>query len=131
MKKILIALVFVFGLFQLYQSGQLDAVLGDTGFTQSGSGGQSQLSAQEQELYNTLARIRSKGPYPYQRDGIIFENRERLLPSKSRGYYREYTVDTPGLSHRGPRRVVTGGDPPVEFYYTQDHYRSFTRIKGH
>ena len=131
LKKILIVLALVFGLFQLHQSGQLDAFLGDTGSTQSGSSGQSQLSAQEQELYNTLARIRSKGPYPYQRDGITFENRERLLPNKPKGYYRELTVDTPGLSHRGPRRVVTGGNPPVEFYYTEDHYRSFTRIKGH
>ena len=60
----------------------------------------------------------------------MFENRERLLPIKSRGYYREYTVDTPGLSHRGPRRVVTGGNPPEVYYYTEDHYRSFVRIQG-
>lgn len=92
---------------------------------------QDRLYPQEQELQKTLARIRQNGPYPYSRDGITFENRERLLPFKPRGYYREYTVDTPGLSHRGPRRVVTGGNPPVEFYYTQDHYRSFTRIQGH
>ncbi|QJD60954.1 ribonuclease [Pseudomonas sp. gcc21] len=118
-------------MFQLQQGGHLDAYLDGAGFTQSGSENQSHLSAQEQELYNTLERIRKNGPFPYQRDGITFENRERLLPSKPRGYYREYTVDTPGLSHRGPRRVVTGGNPPVEFYYTEDHYRSFTRIKGH
>lgn len=131
MKKILLVLAFAFGLFQLQQGGHLDALLNKAGSAQSGSAGYSQLSAQEQELHKTLERIRRNGPFPYQRDGITFENRERLLPSKPRGYYREYTVDTPGLSHRGPRRVVTGGNPPVDFYYTEDHYRSFTRIKGH
>jgi guanyl-specific ribonuclease Sa len=125
MKKILLALVVVFGLFQL-QGAHLDGLLGSAPAT-----GQSHLSAQEQELYNTLERIRQNGPYPYQRDGITFENRERLLPIKPRGYYREFTVDTPGLSHRGPRRVVTGGNPPEVFYYTEDHYRSFRRIQGH
>ncbi|SEB14476.1 ribonuclease domain-containing protein [Marinobacterium iners] len=125
MKKILLALVVVFGLFQL-QGGHLDGLLGSAPAT-----GQSHLSAQEQELYNTLERIRQNGPYPYQRDGITFENRERLLPIKPRGYYREFTVDTPGLSHRGPRRVVTGGNPPEVFYYTEDHYRSFRRIQGY
>lgn len=131
MKKILLILAFAFGLFQLQQGGHLDALFHDAGSSQAGSSGYSQLSAQEQELHKTLERISRNGPFPYQRDGITFENRERLLPSKPRGYYREYTVDTPGLSHRGPRRVVTGGNPPAEFYYTEDHYRSFTRIKGH
>ena len=126
MKKILIALAFVvFGLFQL-QGGNVDFFPGAP--EQSSEPG---LSAQEQELYNTLERIRQNGPYPYTRDGITFENRERLLPSKPKGYYREYTVDTPGLSHRGPRRVVTGGNPPEVFYYTEDHYSTFTRIQGH
>mgnify|MGYP003806703471 FL=1 len=131
MKKILLVLVFAFGLFQLQQGGHLDALLNSGGSTQSDSAGYSNLSAQEQELQKTLGRISRNGPFPYQRDGITFENRERLLPSKPRGYYREYTVDTPGLSHRGPRRVVTGGNPPVEFYYTEDHYRSFSQIRGH
>lgn len=131
MKKILLILALAFGLFQLQQSGHLGALFSDAGPSQSSPAGYSQLSAQEQELHKTLERISRNGPYPYQRDGITFENRERLLPSKPRGYYREYTVDTPGLSHRGPRRVVTGGNPPAEFYYTEDHYRSFTRIKGH
>ncbi|WP_409526308.1 ribonuclease domain-containing protein [Nitrincola sp. MINF-07-Sa-05] len=126
MKKILFVLaVIAFGLFQ-QQGGNLDSFLGT-----SASSSHSQLSAQEQELYNTLERIRQNGPYPYQRDGITFENRERLLPNKARGYYREFTVDTPGLTHRGPRRVVTGGNPPEVYYYTEDHYRSFTRIQGH
>ena len=130
MKRILLVLAFAFGLFQLQQGGHLDALLIDVGGIQSGAAGHSQLSAQEQELRKTLERIGRNGPFPYQRDGITFENRERLLPQKPRGYYREYTVDTPGLSHRGPRRVVTGGNPPVEFYYTEDHYRSFIRIQG-
>lgn len=122
MKKILLALVvIVLGLYQL-QSGNIGTT--STSIT-------SELSAQEQELHNTLERIRNNGPFPYQRDGITFQNRERLLPIKPRGYYREYTVDTPGLSHRGPRRVVTGGDPPEVFYYTEDHYQSFVRIQGH
>ena len=126
MKKILIALAFVvFGLVQL-QGGNVDFLPGAP--EQASESG---LSAQEQELYNTLERIRQNGPYPYTRDGITFENRERRLPSKPRGYYREYTVDTPGLSHRGPRRVVTGGNPPEVFYYTEDHYGTFTRIQGH
>lgn len=131
MKKIFLALVVVLGLFQL-QGGQLDALLGGSATSgQSSQSSQSSLSAQEQELYNTLELIRQNGPFPYSRDGITFENRERRLPIKSRGYYREYTVKTPGLSHRGPRRVVTGGNPPEVYYYTEDHYRSFTRIQGH
>ncbi|MDP1540198.1 MAG: ribonuclease domain-containing protein [Moraxellaceae bacterium] len=122
MKKLLLALVvIVVGLYQL-QSGNIGT---------SSTSSITELSAQERELHNTLQRIAENGPFPYQRDGITFENRERLLPIKPRGYYREYTVDTPGLSHRGPRRVVTGGDPPEVFYYTEDHYQSFVRIQGH
>lgn len=59
----------------------------------------------------------------------MFFNREGLLPAKPRGYYREFTVDTPGLSHRGARRIVTGGDPPEVWYYTDDHYASFRRFE--
>ncbi|MDP2431001.1 MAG: ribonuclease domain-containing protein [Pseudomonadota bacterium] len=76
----------------------------------------------------TLALIKQGGPFPYSRDGIIFGNREGLLPAQSRGYYREYTVPTPGLSHRGPRRIVSGGHGG-EYWYTADHYRSFKRIR--
>lgn len=81
------------------------------------------------QLAQTLALIERGGPFPYRQDGTVFHNREGLLPPRSRGYYREYTVDTPGLSHRGPRRVVTGGDPPEIYYYTEDHYRSFTELR--
>ncbi|MBL1377168.1 ribonuclease domain-containing protein [Zobellella iuensis] len=81
------------------------------------------------QLAETLVLIEQGGPFPYRQDGTIFHNREGLLPARERGYYREYTVDTPGLSHRGPRRVVTGGDPPEIWYYTQDHYRSFVELE--
>ncbi|WP_375058301.1 ribonuclease domain-containing protein [Zobellella sp. DQSA1] len=83
------------------------------------------------QLAETLVLIEQGGPFPYRQDGTIFHNREGLLPTRQRGYYREYTVDTPGLSHRGPRRVVTGGDPPEIYYYTEDHYRSFVELKRH
>lgn len=80
------------------------------------------------EALATLRRIHAGGPHPYRQDGTMFQNRERLLPREPRGWYREYTVDTPGLSHRGARRIVTGGDPPRAYWYTDDHYRSFTRF---
>lgn len=78
-----------------------------------------------------LELIYAGGPFPYEKDGSVFGNRERLLPPKERGYYREYTVVTPGLSHRGPRRIVCGGlEPrkPDACYYTADHYASFKLI---
>ncbi|MGL1832941.1 ribonuclease domain-containing protein [Rhodocyclaceae bacterium SMB388] len=81
------------------------------------------------EAITTLDLILAGGPFPYRQDGTTFQNRERLLPNRPRGYYREYTVPTPGARDRGARRFVTGGDPPEVFYYTQDHYRSFRRIE--
>lgn len=80
------------------------------------------------EARETLALIRRGGPYRYRQDDSTFGNRERLLPSQPRGYYREYTVVTPGSRDRGARRIVAGGQPPTVFYYTDDHYRSFRRI---
>jgi len=80
------------------------------------------------EALATLQRIERGGPHPYRQDGGNFQNRERLLPSRQRGYYREYTVETPGSRDRGARRIVSGGDPPTEFFYSDDHYRSFRRI---
>lgn len=77
----------------------------------------------------TLEAIARGGPFAYDRDGTAFQNREGLLPQKPRGYYREYTVETPGSRDRGARRIVTGGDPPEVYYYTDDHYRSFKRIE--
>ena len=77
------------------------------------------------EARDTIALIRRGGPFPHPQDGSTFQNREGLLPANPRGWYREYTVETPGLSHRGARRIVTGGDPPEAWYYTDDHYDSF------
>ena len=77
------------------------------------------------EAHATLELIERGGPFPHRQDGSVFGNREGRLPSKPRGYYREYTVDTPGLGHRGARRIVTGGQPPAVYYYTDDHYDSF------
>lgn len=77
------------------------------------------------EAYDTVRRVQHGGPFLHRQDGSVFGNRENRLPRKPRGYYREYTVDTPGLSHRGARRIVTGGDPPEVWYYTDDHYDSF------
>ncbi|MGA0572010.1 ribonuclease domain-containing protein [Variovorax sp. VNK109] len=78
----------------------------------------------------TYRLIRQGGPFPYDKDGSVFGNRERLLPAQARGYYREYTVSTPGVRHRGARRIVCGGQPrtPTACYYTADHYASFRRI---
>jgi ribonuclease T1 len=78
-----------------------------------------------------LALIYQGGPFRYEKDGTVFGNRERLLPLYPRGYYREYTVRTPGVSHRGARRIVCGGKvktAPDVCYYTEDHYASFRRI---
>jgi ribonuclease T1 len=101
------------------------------------------------EARDVLKQLERGGPYRYGRDGAVFGNYERLLPSRSRGYYREYTVETAGLAHRGARRLVVGCDRgrtadgaagyasfagfrdcagPAEVYYTDDHYRSFRRV---
>ena len=83
------------------------------------------------EARETRRLIGTGGPFPYEKDGTVFRNRERLLPAEARGFYREYTVKTPGLKHRGTRRIVCGGrEPsrPVSCYYTADHYASFRRI---
>lgn len=76
---------------------------------------------------HTFNLIKQGGPFPYAKDGTTFGNREGLLPSQPRGYYREFTVPTPGIDHRGARRIVAGrgGD----YWYTADHYRSFQRIR--
>ena len=83
------------------------------------------------EARQTEQLIRSGGPFAYAKDGAVFGNRERLLPQESRGYYREYTVKTPGSHSRGARRIVCGGreaTAPQTCYYTADHYASFKRI---
>lgn len=75
----------------------------------------------------TLELIHDGGPFPYERDGITFENREGILPQQPGGYYSEYTVPTPGLDHRGAKRIVCGD--AMDCYYTEDHYASFAQIE--
>lgn len=86
-----------------------------------------ELPAQGAHTYALIAR---GGPFPYEKDGTVFFNRERLLPQRHRGFYREYTVNTPGVKHRGARRIVCGGAPRTtdNCYYTADHYASFRKI---
>jgi ribonuclease T1 len=79
------------------------------------------------EARDTLAIIMKGGPFPYSKDGATFSNREHALPKRGRGYYREYTVKTPGARNRGARRIIAGA--PGEYYYTDDHYATFKRIK--
>ena len=78
------------------------------------------------EARHTIALIKAGGPFPYSRDGVVFNNRGGQLPKKARGYYREYTVKTPGARDRGARRIISGRDG--ELYYTDDHYRTFKRV---
>jgi ribonuclease T1 len=79
------------------------------------------------EAQKTLALIKQGGPFPYRRDGAAFGNRERLLPQRPSGYYHEYTVPTPGARNRGARRIIAGRHG--EFYFSDDHYRTFRLIK--
>ena len=79
------------------------------------------------EALTTLELIRKGGPFPYAKDGAVFVNREAVLPKERRGYYREYTVKTPHVRTRGARRIIWGAGG--EYYYTDDHYNHFWRIK--
>jgi ribonuclease T1 len=87
-----------------------------------------ELPAQGRQTYQSIL---SGGPFPFEKDGVVFGNRERILPHQPRGFYREYTVQTPGSRDRGARRIVCGGrqiTAPEACYYSQDHYASFRRI---
>lgn len=84
------------------------------------------LSELPPEAALTVDLIHDGGPFPYDRDGVVFENREGLLPPAPSGYYHEYTVPTPGATDRGARRIIEGSDG--QLYWTDDHYRSFERI---
>ncbi len=89
------------------------------------------LSSLPKEAQQTQRLIRSGGPFPYAKDGSVFGNRERLLPRRERGFYREYTVSTPGARNRGARRIICGGRQPTDpeaCFYTADHYASFRQI---
>lgn len=83
------------------------------------------------EARQALVLIRQGGPFPFPKDGSVFRNYEGVLPKQKRGYYHEFTVKTPGARDRGARRIIAGGNPPTsgEYYYTDDHYATFRRIK--
>lgn len=97
--------------------------------------GEIAVAALPHEAHETLALIKRGGPFPYKQDDSMFGNREHRLPSQPRNYYREYTVKTPGSKDRGARRIVAGAgagnDPRTsgEYWYTDDHYNTFRRIK--
>jgi ribonuclease T1 len=101
----------------------------------TGQVGEVALDELPPQARQTLSLIQQGGPFPYRKDSTAFFNRERRLPQRPRGYYSEYTVPTPGSGDRGARRIVAGkgstGDPASsgEYYYTDDHYRSFRRIR--
>src|SRR3569832_628868 len=83
------------------------------------------------EAQQPLVLIKKGGPFPYVKDGVVFGNYEGVLPKQKRGYYHEFTVNTLGARNRGARRIIVGGElaAPREFYYTDDHYTTFKRIK--
>lgn len=83
------------------------------------------------EAQQALTLIKKNGPFPYAKDGRVFGNYEGVLPKQKRGYYHEFTVKTPGARNRGARRIVAGGEPASfgEYYYSDDHYATFKRIK--
>ena len=88
------------------------------------------LNALPQQAVETYHLIHQGGPFPQEKDGVVFFNRERILPQRARGYYLEYTVRTPSVAGRGGKRIVCGGKPvtPQVCFYTADHYASFRRI---
>lgn len=111
---VLLGLTLLAGVSHAFWSGSRDA-------------GEIAVAQLPPEARQTLSLIRAGGPFPYGKDGSVFGNREGRLPQQQRGYYREYTVPTPGARDRGARRIVAGrgGD----LWYTADHYRSFRRIR--
>lgn len=98
----------------------------------SGGVGEIAVADLPPQARETLALIERGGPFPFRKDGAVFQNREQRLPIRPRGHYRAFTVPTPGSRDRGPRRIVAGGergDPGRVFYYTADHYETFRRIR--
>ena len=84
------------------------------------------VSAGRFKAIDTLRLIADDGPYPYAKDGSTFSNREGLLPKHPSGWYREFTVVTPGSDDRGARRIIAGQDGSR--FYTSDHYSSFREV---
>lgn len=125
----LIGLLLLAALLWWVESGDSDTGHDSTGRDSPTSTSTAQVEADglPAEVAETLVLIDKGGPFPYDRDGVVFENREGLLPDHPRGYWHEYTVPTPGSGDRGARRLVVGG--AGEVYYTGDHYGSFRRIR--
>ena len=126
MRRALLKLVLTGLLFSALLVGVSSAKDSQQGF----SGPWIALNALPPQGQSTYRLILQGGPFPFEKDGVVFGNRERLLPGEKRGYYREYTVKTPGSSNRGIRRIVCGGaaTSPDACYYSDDHYSSFKRI---
>lgn len=119
------------GVLAFSTAGTVSAREAPAGTTPSTAASSVALTALPVQAQDTHQRILSGGPFPYAKDGSVFGNRERRLPAQARGYYREYTVASPGSSNRGARRIVCGGREPKTpdvCYYTQDHYANFQRI---
>lgn len=143
-----VAALLVLGLLALWGGTGADTAAppapGATTSTTAGAGGRSTtadggtdpgsglplvaLASLPPEAQRTVRLIDRGGPFPYERDGVTFGNRERRLPARPGGYYREYTVPTPGEDDRGARRIVTGDDDR-ELFWTDDHYASFARVQ--
>ncbi len=121
---VLLGIALLAGLGQAFWDGGAGNGRNQANRAASGEIGLAQLPP---EARQTLILIRGGGPFPYSKDGAIFANREGLLPRQSRGYYREYTVPTPGSRDRGARRII--GGRAGEYWYSADHYRSFRRIR--
>ena len=106
-------------------------LIGATAHAKEAASGTISLAQLPAEAQATDRLIRAGGPFMSAKDGVVFGNRERILPAERRGFYHEYTVPTPGARNRGARRIVCGGTPPTApqaCYYTSDHYASFQRI---
>jgi ribonuclease T1 len=126
---VLVAVMSVGGLCSGFAPSAVSVAFGRD-VTVPGSTGTVALAQLPPEAVKTLNLIAAGGPYPYEKDGVVFGNRERLLPPRQRGFYHEYTVPTPRAHNRGARRIVCGG--PLRrtdnCYYSDDHYASFNRI---
>jgi len=127
---LLAVLVFAVMLWQRHTPAPVGTVTGTVATTPASQGNAAALpDFLPAEACATLDAIARGGPFEHSQDGVVFGNYEGLLPQQPRGYYHEYTVETPGARTRGTRRIITGGTPPMVWYYTDDHYRSFRRFE--
>jgi ribonuclease T1 len=122
--KVLLSLLLVLtGTITTSTQAVAQAVCGDTSAFRRVA-----LSSLPSQATDTVRLVQRGGPYPYSQDNQTFGNREGVLPSCPTGYYKEYTVKTPGISTRGARRIVTGDATPKLYFYTADHYASFVLV---